>query len=330
MKTIGLDVGGANLKAAHSSGAVISQPFALWREPARLAEQLQRVLAQVPEVDRLAVTMTAELCDCFATKRQGVIHVLDAVRRVALQREVCVWSTQGRFLTPAQACEAPLLVAASNWHALATLTAQWYPQGLSLLVDIGSTTTDLIPLEQGRLAVRGRTDLDRLTTGELLYAGSLRTPVMTLGPSVKWRGESVGLMAEYFATVGDVYRVLRLLPEDETDTDTADGRPATIPCSAARLARMIGADMDMLDADAVHELARELAGIQQQRLVERAAQAMQGRTPDRLILSGSGAFIAESLYPEAPRIRLAQRLGDAGSSAACAVAMVTLRDQVNP
>src|SRR5438477_275211 len=79
---LGLDVGGANLKAAHTDGTARSRPFALWKEPAALAERLRSLRGEFPAFDRLAVTMTGELCDCFATRREGVRHILNAVAAV--------------------------------------------------------------------------------------------------------------------------------------------------------------------------------------------------------------------------------------------------------
>jgi uncharacterized hydantoinase/oxoprolinase family protein len=49
---------------------------------------------------------------------------------------------------------------------------------------------------------------------------------------------------ENFATMADVYRLLGRLPEDADQMSTADGRPKTVSASAARLARMVGRDVD--------------------------------------------------------------------------------------
>ena len=83
MQIIGLDIGGANLKAAGVDGAAVSRPFAIWREPERLGQELSALLSQLPVADAVAVTMTAELADCFGTKDQGVRRILDAVTDVA-------------------------------------------------------------------------------------------------------------------------------------------------------------------------------------------------------------------------------------------------------
>src|SRR3972149_12171276 len=100
MSVIGLDIGGANLKAAHTGGAARSLAFDLWKRPAELPTALTAVVAGLPRAELLAVTMTAELCDCFRTKRDGVSAVLDAVVALANQLgrlPVRVWPTGGPF-----------------------------------------------------------------------------------------------------------------------------------------------------------------------------------------------------------------------------------------
>src|ERR1051325_158213 len=95
---LGLDVGGANLKAAHTSGVAHSQPFALWKDPGGLCDALRRLVGAMPAADEFAVTMTGELCDCFESKRQGVLAILDAVEAAAEGVPVQVWRTDGRFV----------------------------------------------------------------------------------------------------------------------------------------------------------------------------------------------------------------------------------------
>src|SRR5262245_28908054 len=98
--SLGLDIGGANLKAAHATGATRLRPFALWKDPRGLAGALRDLLAGLPAADALAVTMTGELCDCFPSKREGVHAILDAVADVAEGRDVRVWRTDGRLVPP--------------------------------------------------------------------------------------------------------------------------------------------------------------------------------------------------------------------------------------
>src|SRR5262249_32760239 len=196
--------------------------------------------------------MTAELCDCFANKGEGVRAILQAVEQVRGRRSVRVWTTRGQFLDVADALAEPLAAAAANWLALATWAARTLPAAHGALLDIGSTTTDIVPLVAGRPAPSTLTDRHPLRAGALVYAGVRRTPLCALmGPP--WAGAS--LAAEFFATTLDVYLILGLVREDASDHDTADGRPATRFHALARLARMQCADADSCDAQELVSLA---------------------------------------------------------------------------
>ena len=240
---LALDIGGANLKAAHASGAIRIVPFPLWKEPERLAGALAQLADGLPPFDRVAATMTGELCDCFPTKRAGVAHIQSAVKTAFAGRSLHVWGTDGRIHSLVYAHLRWELVAAANWLALATVAAHLVPPS-AFLIDVGSTTADLIPLDGGEPIPKGRTDTDRLGHGELIYAGVARTPVCALATALPHRGVSTALSAELFATTRDVYLTLGDLPEEADDTSTADGRPATRAFARDRLARMVCADRE--------------------------------------------------------------------------------------
>src|SRR6185503_8193489 len=99
--------------------------------------------------------------------------VLGALEAALGGSNVHVFGTDGHFGSADQARADPLRVAAANWAATAHLVAKTTPT--CVLIDIGSTTTDIIPIIDGRVAVSGRTDPDRLASGELVYTGALRT-----------------------------------------------------------------------------------------------------------------------------------------------------------
>ena len=226
---LGLDIGGANLKAAHSSGSARTVPFALWKHPERLADELRLLTATMPAHTRLAVAMTGELCDCFAAKRDGVRAILQSVHAAAGTTPIRVWCMRSCFIDLMAALDDPLPVAAANWLALAHLVARRFADETALLIDSGSTTTDIVYLNRGTPEPRGLTDPQRLTTGELVYTGVRRTPICSvLGMEVA---------AEFFATMQDAYLARGLIPERPDDCDTADGRPATRVFAHARLAR---------------------------------------------------------------------------------------------
>jgi len=117
---VGLDIGGANLKAARADGLARSAPFELWKQPEQLGDALRQLLTEFQPFERLAVTMTGEFCDCFETKRAGVRAILTATAAAAPGAVIDVWTTAGAFAELAAVLENPLPAAAANWLALAT------------------------------------------------------------------------------------------------------------------------------------------------------------------------------------------------------------------
>jgi probable H4MPT-linked C1 transfer pathway protein len=328
---IGFDIGGANIKAAHIEGPARVVPFEVWKRPDELGLAIASVAASLPPSSAVAVTMTAELCDCYATKRAGVNAVLDAVCDALPDHEVVVWGVDCAFHTVAEIRDRPLLAAAANWLALAELAARLVPHEPAILIDIGSTTTDLIPLVRGTVAARGRTDTERLQTGELVYAGVRRTPVHALTTELPFRGTPTGLAAELFASTLDVYVVLGDIASNPLDLSTADGRPATADAARDRLARMIGADCEGFSADDARAFAQAADSCLTDRLVraaERACRATIGR-PTAAVVAGSGDFLARRvarriIEPGGPSISLDEAWGPIASAAGCAHAVVRL------
>jgi probable H4MPT-linked C1 transfer pathway protein len=327
---IALDIGGANIKAAHTSGQARILPFELWKHPSELPRLLRRLSSTFAPAERVAVTMTAELCDCFATQADGVTAVLDAVTDVYDERLVSVWGTDENFHSVADALARPGLAAAANWLALATLAARLVPQGGGLLIDIGSTTTDLIPFLDGRPTPKGRTDTNRLRSGELVYAGVRRTPVCALATELFWRGALTGLSAELFATTLDVYLTLGDVAPDPTDSATADGRPATVEAARDRLARMVGADRDRFSTDDAHALSLAADQALTDRLTASARRVcVESGAPVAVVVSGSGGFLARRVAervvePGGSIIELGRAWGPVASGAGCAHALVVL------
>jgi probable H4MPT-linked C1 transfer pathway protein len=319
---IGLDVGGANLKAFHTSGAARCAPFALWRNPTGLTDALRSLIAGLPDAVAFAVTMTGELCDCFPSKRAGVSAILDAVQAVAGATPVWVWLTDGSFAEPPKAREAALRVASGNWSALAAFVARLQPLGPAMLVDVGSTTTDVIPIQDGKSVALGETDPERLLCRELVYTGARRTPICAL------LGEQVA--AEFFATALDAYLVLGEIPENVADSDTADTRPATQALAHARLARMLCADLETSTEEERLELASRAAA-QQVKMIAAAMHQVAGRLsgpPTTVFLAGSGEHVATKALAATgwtPRVvSLRRELSEPVSTAACACAVALL------
>jgi len=330
MTVLALDIGGANLKAADGLGMAASRPFALWQRPADLAAELGSLIAAAPPAERLAVTMTGELADCYATKREGVAAIVAAAQQAAGGREVLIYLTDGTFVPPDEAVGRAQEAAASNWHALASFAAELIEGDAGLLFDVGSTTCDVVPIVARRPAPRGKTDPARLQTGELIYAGIERTPVMAVVRQLPWGDVICPVAAELFATTKDVYLLLGELAEDSGDRQTADGRPATRACAQARMARMVCADSDaftMADAEAAALATVKALELHVAEAVRKVVFAMR-RPPGTIVVSGHGEFLARRvlarLHLPATVVSLTETLGPGVSRVAPAHALAAL------
>ncbi len=333
MKIAALDIGGANIKGALHGGSAFTIPFELWRSPEALESMLDRAIRErFGAIDILAVTMTGELCDCFATKAEGVTRILESVRQAcsASSRpvEVLVWRTDSRLAPLDEALRDPLPSAAANWLALAHLASEHVPQGRGLLIDVGSTTTDIVPLRDRQPVPQGRTDTERLLSRELVYTGVSRTPVASLVRELTYRGRRCPVSSELFATTLDAYLTLGLIPEDADLGGTADGRESTRDRASDRLARMICADAATFSREDAVITAREIAEAQASLLseaIDRVASTLAARI-DVCVVSGSGEFLAAAQAGRVTSrvVRLSSELGAEASAAAPAVALARI------
>ena len=261
---IGWDIGGAHLKAARVKDgrveAVVQAATPLWLGLGSLETAFDTLHAQLGDASHHAITMTGELCDAFPSRREGVAG-LAAIAASHLGPAVSsLYAGRAGFVGLGEAASHAVDIASANWHASAALLALELRD--ALLIDIGSTTADLIPIVAGRVAALGYSDAERLASGELVYTGMTRSFVMALASRAPFRGAWTTPMNEYFASSADVHRILGDLPEGADKMPTADGREKTVAASRARLARMIGREADEASASEWDDLAAWFAEAQ--------------------------------------------------------------------
>ncbi len=323
-KTIGWDLGGVHVKAAliHDGRVqeAVQVPCPLWQG----VTALDASLALLPDWARKqayhAVTMTGELTDCFANRTAGVAALAGwAAER--LKGQVAIFAGRSGFVAPGEAASHAFDIASANWYATAAQIGRIVPD--ALLVDIGSTTADLIPIVAGRPAATGYSDAERLETGELVYTGVVRTPLIGLCDHAPFRGRRTRLMTETFAHAADVYRILGDLPPETDQQGTGDRKGKSVPESETRLARIIGRDREEGDSHAWSALAAHFAETQLRLLYDSASTLLS--RPDLppeapLVTCGAGAFVGDRLAARLGRKRtglaelLASRAGEAAST----------------
>lgn len=303
---LGWDIGGAHVKAAllNSNGTVervLQRPCPLWKGLTYLQQAIDEVLSALPvQPLRHAVTMTGELVDCFASREHGVMAILQTMRAQLADAQIDIFAGTKGFL-PASHIQISevMAIASANWIASAQLSAK--RQAHALFVDIGSTTTDILLIENHRLQAQGLTDYERLVSGELVYTGIVRTAVMAVAQRAIFNGKDMGLMAEYFATMADVYRLTGDLQERHDQTDTADGAEKTPKASAVRLSRMTGYEFKVEDWQLWQAFAQTLKQQQLTQIKQACVQQLQrSRRPGHscLVGAGVGRFLAKQIAGE--------------------------------
>jgi (4-(4-[2-(gamma-L-glutamylamino)ethyl]phenoxymethyl)furan-2-yl)methanamine synthase len=325
---MGWDIGGVNTKAARLTRGngdpvfrTVSIPYEVQRDPAALASVLAAAASTIggEPTDRHGITMTAELSQAFRTKREGVGFILDAVESALAGGRHYVYTADGAFVGSPEARTSPRSVAASNWAATAHWLATVVPN--CVLVDVGTTSTDLIPISDGKVVAQGRTDPDRLLAGELVYSGAVRTPAEAVARQVPLWGGTATVSADGFALIGDAHLWLGNLAEEEYTCSTPDGRPGSRVFAGERLARMVCADRDMLDAAAITDIALALARAQATTMAK-ALRRIHQRWPalNTAVIAGLGDFIAAEAAGAAGLtiLRLEDRLGPAARIAPAA------------
>lgn len=336
-KWIGIDIGGANLKLADAHHFAKQARFAMWKHPDRLACELSRLLEHSIDFQSVALTMTGEMADCFATREEGVCRILEQVTRIIPSPCIRVYTVEGQWMSVPQAAREPWQVAASNWKALASYTVRWTEDDPTLLVDVGSTTTDIIAIQKGRVLSTSKSDRDRLVSGELVYTGVERSSIVGLVQEVVVHGQTCPVINESFATSGDVNLVLGNVDEDIDDCDTSDGQAKTRARAAYRLARTVGEDGNTLGQQDIESIAESIYDAQAKKISKAmlsVATQFKRANCERILFSGHGDFLIddaiEYLGWNIKRTRLSDQLGPHLSRCAPAHAVAVLASEHFP
>jgi probable H4MPT-linked C1 transfer pathway protein len=296
---VGWDIGGAHLKAVllDAKGHVISSiqlPCPLWKGLDFLQRGILDALQALsikPSSACHAITMTGELVDLFENRHHGVCKIAKVATDL-LGEQALFYAANMGFVPLQGVAEVTRNIASTNWHASASALALHVQD--ALFVDIGSTTTDIIAIEGGKVISDGLSDAHRLAADNLVYTGVVRTPVMALAQKLSFEGSKINVVAEYFATMADVYRLTgELLPEYDM-VEAADGKGKTPLETARRLARMIGHDVEASD-DSKKWIKLALTCRSLQILQIKTAMLKQLKPNMTIIGAGAGSFLVKAI-----------------------------------
>jgi probable H4MPT-linked C1 transfer pathway protein len=251
--------------------------FPMWKNPEKLSailKLLAKKLAKTKQIDLIALTMTAELADIYETKRDGVNSILEHTVKAFPKTNIQVLNSDGDLMSIQDAEAEPLKVAAANWAATGWLISQLKQNYIA--IDVGSTSTSIIPIINGKIAAKGKTDLEKLICGELVYTGSLRTNVAAVVNSVPVQGCVSRVSSELFAQTADVHLILGNISEAEYSVDAADGKRRTRKAALVRLARVVCGDTEMLSEQEIVNMAQYVYEKQVEQITAGITQVLNG------------------------------------------------------
>ena len=299
--TMGWDIGGAHLKAVllDKNGTVLQAlqlACPLWKGLHHLENAIKHILQtnnHAPFEVLHVVTMTGELVDLFENRQQGVLEIAQLATK-SLGEDTFFYAANlsnqhHGFVRLERVSEVWHQIASTNWHASASALATQVSD--ALFVDIGSTTTDIIAIEDGKLISDGLSDAYRMQADSLVYTGVVRTPMMALAQKLPFEDGEINVAAEYFATMADVYRLTGELNAD--DAETADGKGKTQLESARRLARMIGHDVENREIKNWKNLANTCKTLQMNQI--KTAMLKQLKPNMTIIGAGAGNFLVKQI-----------------------------------
>jgi len=326
MKVAGFDIGGANtdLAVIDFEGEEIKNievDFAylpMWSNNDDLSKVLVELIENIcpiSEIEAVGISMTAELVDAYDTKKEGVLDVVKKCEET-FDCPIAYVGIDG-MLSRDEIEATPLKAAAANWIATAQIATLISDN--CIFIDTGSTTTDIIPIKDGKECAIGKSDFDRSATGELVYTGTLRTNLASFLDKVELNKKEYRVASELFAQTADVYTVLDLITEDDYVCDTFDGESKSKIDCAKRIARVVCADLEMISMDDVVEMSEYIHQKQIEQIADGLKQVHDAQKLDLIVVTGLGKDILDKPAAELLGLEV-KSMGDILTDEQCVVA----------
>ena len=326
MKIAGFDIGGANTDLAiidFENGEIknIEVDFAylpMWSnndDLSRVLVELIEKICPLSEIDAVGISMTAELVDAYDTKKDGVLDVVNKCEET-FSCPIAYVGIDG-MMSKEEIEKDPLKAAAANWIATAQIATLISDN--CIFIDTGSTTTDIIPIKDGKECAIGKSDFDRSATGELVYTGTLRTNLASFLDKIEFNGKEYRVASELFAQTADVYTVLDLITPEDYVCDTFDGESKSKTDCAKRIARVVCADLEMLSESDIIEISKFIHQKQVEQIADGLKQVHETQGLDLIITTGLGKDILDRPAAELLGLEV-KSMGDILTDEECVVA----------
>ena len=259
VKFLGIDIGGAHMKLI-GLDKKRSVCFADYRK-CYVWEGLNSLKKEFEYINDLnfdketicGITMTAELCDIFKSKKVGANQISNLCKK--LKYNYLFYSTKENTFTKDVKGNYKSIIS-MNWHAVARFFSRYFKN--LIIIDFGSTTTDFICIKDGMIINEGVDDLSRLSEGELIYTGVVRTPLFSIQNKIIYKNKIYHIIPELFSSTSDLYRVNNFIEKDFDIDDEADHQGKSVTKSLIRISRSFAIDYNNKNKKLLLDLSKIL------------------------------------------------------------------------
>lgn len=294
---LGIDIGGAHLKVIgidknNKVQFVDYSNCRIWEDIRLLKEKfvcLSKTFGN--ESIKCGITMSAELCDNFKSRKHGALILTEKCKHLKFNNFFYVKSSK-TFLKEPKFKE----LISMNWHSVGRLFEKKVEN--AIIVDFGSTTTDLICIKNKKLVNKFFDDFSRINNFELLYTGFTRTPIFGITNEICIGKNKLKIIPEFFSNTSDVYRILKKLKRKIDIDITADRSQKTIKDSFRRLSRSFGFDYHNKYQVKLKQICNEISSTQLNQIMN-AVKKLEDRFSMKnftVISSGIGQEVLSDFF----------------------------------
>ncbi len=263
IKFLGIDIGGAHIKLVGLDEKkelifVDYLKFYFWKEEKSINKIFNYINSKSNKNTLSGITMTAELCDIFKNRVDGFRKIYNYCKKL---KNNYFFYTKSKKIFEKKNYSA---IVSMNWHSIGRLLEKKYKN--AIIVDFGSTTTDIICIKNYVIQNKNFDDFSRINSSELVYTGLTRTPIFAINSKVKINGKNFEIIPEFFSDMSDVYRINSILKKEFDIDETADGKKRSKFLSYSRLSRNFGLDHKKSNQNLIKDLSKKIINTQLERI----------------------------------------------------------------
>jgi probable H4MPT-linked C1 transfer pathway protein len=249
---LGVDIGQMNIKITSLEMVEcprirsVSFPFS------EIGEMVEKLVFFVPHPDLVIITQT--MCasrNFFSSLKEGTHYIVDLTERL-FGEKVRYPALSYKLYMPEEAKKHYLDVACRNWIATCYLTSYLNLFEDGLVVDCGTSSTDIVPVLNSAPVTIDNNDqgYTRLKTGELFWSGLYFTRVQSISPTIVLDGEEFQVKPTSKCMIFDAFVVSGTVPPE------SDIVKISFESCVERILDAIAADKELLTVNDARKIAQ--------------------------------------------------------------------------